>query len=172
MATAQAIVDHEQIRQWAEARGARPACVKGTGGSNDPGMIRLDFPGYTGAESLQKISWREWFRQFDENDLALLVQDTTSRGQRSNFNKLVRRGTAAARGGRARGASRGQASTRATRAGAASSSGQRKSSGKAAGRSSGSRKAGRTASARKPSTATKSRKSSGSAKSRKRSAAK
>jgi ferritin-like metal-binding protein YciE len=49
--------DHDEIRAWAEARGARPACVRGTGGRGDTGMIRLDFPGYSGAESLDEISW-------------------------------------------------------------------------------------------------------------------
>lgn len=62
-------------------------------------MIRLDFPGYSGAESLQPISWPQWFRQFDENNLALLVQEKTSRGQTSNFNKLVNRTSARGRSG-------------------------------------------------------------------------
>jgi hypothetical protein len=89
--------NHDEIRRWAEARGAKPACVKGTGGHGDPGMIRLDFPGYSGSESLQQISWDEWFRAFDENDLALVYQDRTADGARSNFNKLVSRETADAR---------------------------------------------------------------------------
>ena len=54
-------------------------------------MIRLDFPGYSGRDSLQEISWEEWFTQFDENKLALIVQEETADGQRSNFNKLVSR---------------------------------------------------------------------------------
>jgi hypothetical protein len=92
MATAQPITDHEQIRKWAEERGARPSCVKGTGGKRDTGMIRLDFPGYSGKESLQAISWDDWFRSFDDNNLALVIQERTTRGQQSNFNKLVSRG--------------------------------------------------------------------------------
>jgi hypothetical protein len=32
--------DHEVIRRWAEARGARPARARGTGGQGDPGMAR------------------------------------------------------------------------------------------------------------------------------------
>lgn len=97
MASAEPITDHRKIREWAEERGAKPACVKGTGGKGDPGMIRLDFPGYSGAESLQAITWEEWFKAFDDNDLALLVQEETAGGQRSNFNKLVSRETARSR---------------------------------------------------------------------------
>jgi hypothetical protein len=105
MASAQPIVDHDRIREWAEERGARPACVKGTGGRGDTGMIRLDFPGFSGAESLRRISWEQWFDAFDRNHLALIVQDKTMRGQQSNFNKLVSRDSngAAKRGGRSKG---------------------------------------------------------------------
>jgi hypothetical protein len=85
------MTDHRKIREWAETRGAKPACVKGTGGKDDVGMIRLDFPGYGGGDSLQEISWDEWFRQFDENGLALVVQETTATGEQSNFNKIVKR---------------------------------------------------------------------------------
>lgn len=89
--------DHDEIRRWAEQRGAKPACVKGTGGKGEPGMIRLDFPGFSGSESLQHISWDEWFQAFDANDLALVYQDRSADGARSNFNKLIARDTADAR---------------------------------------------------------------------------
>ena len=69
-------------------------------------MIRLDFPGYSGAGSLEEIGWEDWFRKFDESKLALLVQDTTSRGQKSNFNKLIGRETAERRESGERGSRR------------------------------------------------------------------
>lgn len=94
--------DHDEIRQWAEERGAHPACVRGTGGKGDTGMLRLNFPGYT-EENLQAISWDDFFEKFDERGLALLYQEKTARGQRSNFNKLVARETAEGKP-RARGA--------------------------------------------------------------------
>src|SRR5688572_20688274 len=94
--SARPLTDREQIRQWAESRGAKPTCVRGTGGGGDTGMIRLDFPGYTG-ENLQEIPWDEWFEQFDSQNLALLVQETTKAGQQSNFNKLVSRSAAGGR---------------------------------------------------------------------------
>jgi len=88
--------DHEEIRRWAEERGAQPACVKGTGAEGDIGMLRLDFPGFSGEDSLQHISWDDWFQKFDERNLALLHQEKTARGQKSNFNKLMSRETAEA----------------------------------------------------------------------------
>ena len=44
--------------------------MRRTGGKGDIGMIRLDFPGYTGADSLEHISWDDWFDKFDESGLA------------------------------------------------------------------------------------------------------
>lgn len=86
--------DHNEIRRWAEERKAVPACVRGTGGHGDIGMIRLDFPGFSGEKSLDHIEWDEWFEKFDEHNLALLYQETTAAGEKSNFNKLVSRETA------------------------------------------------------------------------------
>lgn len=68
--------------------------MRGTDGGEDVGMIRLDFPGFSGEGSLEVIEWDEWFQKFDDSGLALLVQDETAGGQRSNFNKLVSRETA------------------------------------------------------------------------------
>ena len=96
-AGAKVTTDHNEIRQWAKERGARPSCVRGTGDEGDIGILRLDFPGYSGADSLEEISWDDWFNEFDESGLALLHQDSTVRGQKSNFNKLIARETAEAR---------------------------------------------------------------------------
>jgi hypothetical protein len=113
MAAARALTDHDEIRRWAEQRGATPACVRGAGGKGDTPMIRLDFPDYSGSETLQPISWREWFAAFDESRLALIVQDRTARRPRRRFNNPVG-GTAAERKPRpARTASRGRTTDRA-----------------------------------------------------------
>jgi hypothetical protein len=87
MSAAKKTTDHEEIRRWAERHGAQPATVKRTRSKNDVGLLRLDFPGFSGEGSLQSIGWDEWFSKFDEQRLALLYQD----GKNTNFNKLVRR---------------------------------------------------------------------------------
>jgi hypothetical protein len=83
--------DREEIMAWAKARGAKPACVRGTGGQGDIGILRLDFPGYTGEDKLHEISWDAWFDKFEERKLALVYQETTAGGEKSNFNKLISR---------------------------------------------------------------------------------
>jgi hypothetical protein len=98
MASAKTTTDHDEIRKWAEARNAKPSFVKRTGKPDDPGILRLNFPGYSGEDSLQAIDWEEWFKKFDEQDLALLYQETTKSGEKSNFNKLVSRNGRAKKG--------------------------------------------------------------------------
>jgi hypothetical protein len=95
MSSSRVITDHDEIRSWAEERGAKPSTVKSTSGDDDVGIIRLDFPGYSGEGSLEEISWEQFFEKFEEAGLALVVQDATAEGERSNFNKLVRRDKAA-----------------------------------------------------------------------------
>ena len=67
--------------------------MRGTGGTGDPGIIRLDFQTDGPDPSLEEITWDEWFRAFDANQLAFVYQDKTADGKRSNFNKLVSRAT-------------------------------------------------------------------------------
>ena len=84
--------DHIIIKKWATERGAKPATVVGTGGK-EAGVLRLMFSGYSAgsSKSLQEISWDEFFKTFDENNLALIYQDKTKSGVKSNFNKFVKR---------------------------------------------------------------------------------
>jgi anaerobic selenocysteine-containing dehydrogenase len=76
--------DHGTIRRWAEERDGKPVRIKGGG-------IELDFPGYSGGDRFEEISWDEWFEAFDEKGLELTYQETTKDGEQSNFNKLTSR---------------------------------------------------------------------------------
>src|SRR5688572_23121737 len=86
--------DHDELRQWAESPGGKPTCEKGTGGKDDVGLLRIDFPGYSGEGKLQEITWDEFFEKFDEQKLALVYQEETAGGKQSNFNKLISRDNA------------------------------------------------------------------------------
>ncbi|MBV9759207.1 MAG: hypothetical protein JO340_01470 [Acidobacteriaceae bacterium] len=86
--------DHNEIRSWAEERGGKPSHVKRTGSGEDVGILRIDFPGFSGEDSLEPITWEQWFEKFDERGLALLYEEETAAGQRSNFNKIVTAETA------------------------------------------------------------------------------
>jgi hypothetical protein len=82
--------NHEEIQKWVEARGGRPAIVKRTekGGS---ALLRIDYPGFSGEDTLEEIEWDEFFEIFDENKLAFLYQEETADGNQSRFSKFVDR---------------------------------------------------------------------------------
>jgi hypothetical protein len=82
--------DHDEIRQWVEKHGGHPAIVAATeGNGRSGGILRIDFDDPDGSEdvALHRISWEEFFKVFDENDLAFLRQESGD----SRFNKFVER---------------------------------------------------------------------------------
>jgi hypothetical protein len=92
-AEAQVTINHEEIKQWVEERGGHPARVKGTNKGNGGGLLRIDYPGFSGEDTLETITWDEFFEAFEEANLALLYQEETKDGKESRFSKLISRGT-------------------------------------------------------------------------------
>jgi hypothetical protein len=87
-------IDHKRIRQWVEERGGSPARVKDTEKGKSSGVLRIDYPGYSGEETLEKITWEEFFQGFEANNLAFLYQEETKDGEKSRFSKLIDRDSA------------------------------------------------------------------------------
>jgi hypothetical protein len=90
MARAQATTDHNVIRRWIETRKGHPSIVRATEGKKrgSAGLLRVDFE--PAEESLEEISWDDFFDTFDSNGLAFLYQDEASGGP-SRFHKFVSR---------------------------------------------------------------------------------
>lgn len=99
---AQATTDHEKIRKWAESHGGKPAAVDRTHKGGDVGIIRIMFPNAPHSEhqALTEISWDEFFKEFEERQLALLYDEE------SLFSKIVGRDTLERRSHGESGASR------------------------------------------------------------------
>ena len=79
---------HDDIRKWIEDRGGHPAMVADTERNGRPGgVLRVDFdePGGNDDVGLHRVSWEEFFKVFDDNDLAFLRVDNDD----SRFNKFV-----------------------------------------------------------------------------------
>ena len=94
MAESKTTTDHDTIRKWVEARGGRPATVRGTGDGQEPGVLRIDFQEGKedeGDERLEPISWEEFFAKFEAAKLAFLYQEETAAGKLSRFFKFVNR---------------------------------------------------------------------------------
>ena len=82
--------DHDAIRTWAESKGGKPAAVDRTHSDKDVGLIRIMFPDAPNShhENLVEITWEEFFKEFEERQLALILDE------KSLFNKIVGRDTA------------------------------------------------------------------------------
>jgi hypothetical protein len=92
MSSATKTTDHKEIRKWVEARDGAPARVNAEGHKKGGGILRIDFKDPGGEnDNLEHIGWDEFFKTFDENDLAFLHQDKTADGKPSRFNKFVAR---------------------------------------------------------------------------------
>lgn len=79
--------DHNIIREWIEERDGRPAVAK----SGQNGMLRIDFGEHD--EGLEEVSWDEFFKIFDNNNLAFLHQGEAASGGLSLFFKFIDRGS-------------------------------------------------------------------------------
>ena len=82
---AKTTTDHKEIRRWVTERGGFPARVKGT--EKKGGLLRIDYPGFSGEESLEAITWTEFFKGFESNRLAFLYEDEPQ----NRFSKLIER---------------------------------------------------------------------------------
>jgi hypothetical protein len=96
------LTDHEQIRSWAAARMGAPAIVDISPSSGVQPMLRLVFDQIAyqdqdrperpqNAGGMELVEWDEWLTLFDENELALVVNEDRP-GIRENFYELVRKG--------------------------------------------------------------------------------
>jgi hypothetical protein len=95
------LTDHESIRDWAAARAGSPAIVDVSPESGTQPMLRIVFgqQAYadndrperpTNAGGYELVEWDEWFRLFDENDLALVVAKDQP-GLREASYEMIRR---------------------------------------------------------------------------------
>ena len=77
--------------RWVEDRGGHPARVRGTEVKGSSGVLLIDYPNHSGTPTPEAISWDEFFKGFEENELAFLYEDEQKPGTQSRFSKLVNR---------------------------------------------------------------------------------
>ena len=91
METTKTTTNHENIKRWVEDRGGHPARVKGTNEKSGSGVLVIDYPGNSGTQTLEAITWDEFFKGFEENKLAFLYADARKTDSQSRFSKLINR---------------------------------------------------------------------------------
>jgi hypothetical protein len=95
------LTDHEAIRSWAAARARFPAIVDVSPETGTQALLRLVFGQHAyqdqdqaerpaNAGGYELVEWDEWFKLFDERQLALVVA-AEQPGRREQFHELVKR---------------------------------------------------------------------------------
>lgn len=87
MSSGKTTTNHGEIRKWVEKRGGHPAVVSATENKGGGGLLRIDYdePGGNDDNRLHRVTWDEFFRIFDDNDIALLYDPEGD----SRFSKFV-----------------------------------------------------------------------------------
>ena len=68
-------VDKERMKQWIEAYHGWPALKISPPGLEPSSSLRIGFPGCEDREQLAIVSWEEFFKIFEQENLAFLYQD-------------------------------------------------------------------------------------------------
>ncbi|TXH35913.1 MAG: hypothetical protein E6Q98_13365 [Rhodospirillaceae bacterium] len=87
MSESKTTTNHKVIRSWVEERKGRPSRVTATADKQGGGLLRIDFG--EPEEGLEEISWEDFFRTFDKNNLDFLYQEKTDDGKLSRFHKFI-----------------------------------------------------------------------------------
>lgn len=104
MADTVTLTDHEAIRDWAAARIGAPAIVDISPAAGTQPLLRIVFDqaAYQDQDQPERavtsggyelVEWDDWFKVFDEQELALVVAADTP-GVRESFHQIVRRAEA------------------------------------------------------------------------------
>jgi hypothetical protein len=84
--------DHAVIKQWIEERNGKPTALRKNSnrGKDGASLLRIDFPG--GAEdSLEAVSWEEFFDKFEKYELAFQFRRDEKSGETSFFYEFADR---------------------------------------------------------------------------------
>lgn len=95
------LTDHEAIRDWAAARIGAPAVVDTSPESGTQAMLRIVFDQAAyqdqdrperaqNAGGYELVEWDEWFKLFDEAQLAVIVAADRP-GVRDSWHQIIRR---------------------------------------------------------------------------------
>ncbi len=98
---AKTLTSHDDIRQWAEARGGNPMLMETPDGTGSRTLLQLTFgqhaintDGNEGPDRVggfQLVSWEDWFAALEAAKLALRVSDDPAGGNEAEF-EFVERG--------------------------------------------------------------------------------
>jgi hypothetical protein len=75
--------DHQIIQEWVEKHKGQPAVINETTNDNVIGVLRIKFS--DDLQNLKVITWEDFFKEFDENEIMFLCRDDIN----DNYNKFI-----------------------------------------------------------------------------------
>ncbi|HTN62999.1 MAG TPA: hypothetical protein VL147_15875 [Devosia sp.] len=97
---ARTLTSHDDIREWASARGGNPMLMETPDGTGSRTLLNLTFgqhalnsEGNEGPDRIggyQLVSWDEWFDALEANKLSMRVSDDPSGGNEAEFEFIER----------------------------------------------------------------------------------
>lgn len=102
MADTITLTDHDAVRDWAAGRAGFPAIVDVSAQSGTQPLLRIVFDqqAYQDVDRAERppnaggyelVEWSEWFKLFDEQELAVVVA-AEQPGRRDSWHQIVKRG--------------------------------------------------------------------------------
>jgi hypothetical protein len=89
LAAGKVTTDRDFIIQWVEQRGGWPAVRKNAPGSRSDGTLLIGFPETDPGVRINRISWEEFFTQFERARLSFIYEETGPDGELSRFCYLL-----------------------------------------------------------------------------------
>jgi len=101
MAETITLTDHDDVRDWAAGRSGFPAVVDVSAQSGTQPLLRIVFDqqAYQDVDRAERppnaggyelVEWSDWFKLFDEQELALVVAREQP-GRRDSWHQIVKR---------------------------------------------------------------------------------
>jgi hypothetical protein len=87
-----ATTDRETIRQWVSERGGMPSMLRRTNHAAEDTLL-INFPNDGSDEPAIDISWADFFRHFDDRNLAFIYQESLPDAEDAQVYQLVDRYT-------------------------------------------------------------------------------
>lgn len=88
--SAKTTTNHDEVREFIESKGGKPAVMRGTSDASGQAVLRIDL---RNDPELEQLGWDRFFQLFDKNNLALHYQEESSEGKPANIFEFVQRGT-------------------------------------------------------------------------------
>lgn len=89
--------NHEEIKSWITTHDGKPDLIQTPGVGNSEEGLRIDFPGKEDEEYFNEntksedISWNEFFKRFEEWNLAFMYEEKTRGKNLSNAYRFIKR---------------------------------------------------------------------------------